>query len=234
MQFRTHIAVWAFTLSVVLFTLVSALVLNNLIFPKEILDQTLIGTAKIVFIITIPVAYFIGAKVLQNTLLSDELKRLVNRDRLTDVATRDFFFSKLNDKTETYGVSLMVDIDHFKVVNDTYGHLAGDIVIRHVAQILQVNCRPLDIVCRFGGEEFVIFLHHASLEDGQRIAERIRAQVQAEPAFAAGVEISVTVSIGGSLKDAAAHIEGSVKRADEALYRAKALGRNQIVVPAAA
>ena len=234
LKLRSIQSLIAFSCCVTLLALVLAQSLNYLLYPEEILERTLRGTTIIVLVVSIPISLFVGVNIRRNSLLGDELKRLLSRDRLTDVATRDFFFGKLKKDGDAYGVSLMVDIDHFKTVNDTYGHPAGDVVIRHVAQILKENCRPMDIVCRFGGEEFVIFLQQATLETGNFIAERIRQQVQEQPALAEGIEISVTVSIGGSLKEAAADVDASIKLADEALYRAKALGRNQIVVPNAA
>lgn len=171
-----------------------------------------------------------GSKILENALLTSELERLVNRDRLTNVATRDFFFTRIGDLPEAYGVSLMVDIDHFKSVNDTYGHYVGDMVIQHVSKILTEQSRTNDIVCRFGGEEFVIFLHKAGREQGLLIAERIRRTVQDSPVCSEEHTVNITVSIGGSLKDQLEDINVSIKLADEALYRAKNAGRNLAVV----
>ena len=122
----------------------------------------------------------------------------------------------------------MVDIDYFKRVNDTYGHLTGDRVISHVASVLRDAVRPGDIVCRFGGEEFVVFLADADQNAGAIMAERLRALVAESPVDEAGTTLNVTVSIGGSLKSAAEHIETAIQRADDALYRAKTGGRNQV------
>jgi len=124
----------------------------------------------------------------------------------------------------------MIDIDHFKAVNDTYGHFAGDDVIASVAEVLKVQTRPGDLVCRFGGEEFVIFLKQADLDLGGVIAERLRKAIATSVVESCGVQIKVTVSIGGSLKDAAEEIDAAIKRADAALYEAKALGRNRTVM----
>ena len=179
-----------------------------------------------------PFALFIGVKLRENTRLSDELVRLVNRDRLTDVATRDFFFRRMESDPEAYGVSLMVDIDHFKQVNDTHGHYAGDAVIKQVSQILKRETRTQDIVCRFGGEEFVVFLHEVSADQGLVVAERMRTAVAAEalPGAEGRPALSVTVSIGGSLKERLEDINLSIQQADAALYRAKSNGRNRTVV----
>lgn len=200
------------------------------LFPAEDYVFTAVLAAFITFVITLPVCMYIGLKIRENTSLSDELVRLVNRDRLTDVATRDFFFERMDKNPESYGVSLMVDIDHFKMVNDTYGHFAGDDVIKHVSQLLRKETRENDVICRFGGEEFVVFLHEVSGDQGQVIAERMRVSVQTAPALSDGVKVGVTVSIGGSLKERLSDINISIQQADAALYRAKENGRNQTVV----
>ncbi len=217
-----------FAVVVTVISMVSAVSMNYLIFPAAFLGRTVPGTMIIVTLVSIPTCLFVGAKVRENVRLSEELRRLVERDRLTDVATRDFFFSQMAQEPDAYGMSLMVDIDFFKRVNDTYGHLTGDKVISHVAAVLQDEVRPKDIVCRFGGEEFVIFLADADHGAGAVMAERLRAAVANSPIDDAGTTLSVTVSIGGSLKQATDHIETAIQRADDALYRAKNGGRNQV------
>jgi len=217
-----------FAVVVTVISMVSAVSMNYLIFPTAFLGRTVPGTMIIVTMVSIPTCLFVGAKVRENVRLSEELRRLVERDRLTDVATRDFFFSQMAQEPDAYGMSLMVDIDFFKRVNDTYGHLTGDKVISHVAAVLQDEVRPNDIVCRFGGEEFVIFIADADHGAGAATAERLRAAVANSPIDDAGTTLSVTVSIGGSLKQATDHIETAIQRADDALYRAKNGGRNQV------
>lgn len=204
--------------------------MNVILLPAGYLVLATRNIAIIVPIITVPICLYVGSKILENKLLSNELERLVNRDRLTNVATRDFFFTRMGDLPDAYGVSLMVDIDHFKAVNDTYGHYTGDAVIQHVSKILIEQSRTNDIVCRFGGEEFVVFLYQAGREQGLQIAERIRATVQNSSVSSAEHTVRVTVSIGGSLKDRLEDINVSIKLADEALYRAKNTGRNRAVV----
>lgn len=186
--------------------------------------------APIIAILTaLPVSLFIWSQVRRNMSLSLELQRLVDRDRLTDVATRDFFFARMAALPDRFGVSLMVDIDHFKMVNDTYGHQAGDAVISRVAEILRQQTRASDIVCRYGGEEFVIFLSDQDPNAGYEVAERMRKAIDSDILAFQDEELHVTVSIGGSLKESLADVNLAILQADEALHRAKTLGRNRTV-----
>ena len=125
----------------------------------------------------------------------------------------------------------MLDIDHFKRVNDTYGHTLGDEVLREVAVRLASSVRAVDLPCRYGGEEFVVVMPATRLTDAARIAERIRLAVAGETFPVGEKEISVTVSLGVSASAGAEdRPESLLRRADEALYEAKAAGRNQVVV----
>lgn len=124
----------------------------------------------------------------------------------------------------------MVDIDHFKQVNDKVGHFVGDDVIRLAADVLRKQVREEDIVCRFGGEEFVIFLKSASLQEGWDTAERIRRSIEAATTPTDDGDVKITVSVGGSMKSSLEHIDDAIKRADECLYRAKEAGRNRTIV----
>ena len=184
----------------------------------------------IALVLAPPLGILGGLRNLKTYLMSQELARLLNRDRLTDVATRDYFFSRLAHDPQGYGVSLMIDIDHFKQVNDTFGHLVGDQVIMAVADVLRQTVRERDIVCRFGGEEFVIFLSEAGEAAGAHIAERIRADVEKRVTETECGDVRVTVSVGGSLKDSLEHIDEAIRRADEALYMAKTGGRNRAIL----
>ncbi len=115
-------------------------------------------------------------------------------------------------------------------MNDTYGHLAGDNVIQTVAGILRQHVRASDIICRFGGEEFAIFLHDSPAELGAEIAERMRRGVENARIEVAGQSSLVSVSIGVSKKEAREDISVSLTRADAALYDAKAAGRNRVIL----
>jgi len=125
---------------------------------------------------------------------------------------------------------LLVDIDHFKRVNDTYGHLVGDQVLAALAEALRQQVRDSDVVGRFGGEEFVVLLPGADADEAGKVAERLRDRVGAAPvSVAGGGEVRVTVSIGAAvLGPHAEDIPGLLARADLALYQAKAAGRNRV------
>ena len=176
--------------------------------------------------IATPFAYFMARQLYKNGLLSDELQRLVDSDRLTDTRTRSYFFDRMAASPDEDGVCLMVDIDYFKAVNDTYGHLAGDRVIQDVALRIKDMLRAEDIVARFGGEEFVVFLHKADAATGFAVAERIRKSIAEQAVAFNDNPIDVTVSIGGSPMAADSDIEQAIQDADAALYRAKSDGRN--------
>jgi len=132
-------------------------------------------------------------------------------------------------------VLLILDIDHFKAVNDTYGHDAGDEVLQQFAERIKRVVRNADLVCRIGGEEFVVVMPDTSLPMAQTIAERIRGSVQAElfPIEDGAQAISVTVSAGLSQTTPDADPDALFRRADKALYRSKNEGRNRVTADAA-
>jgi diguanylate cyclase (GGDEF)-like protein len=136
---------------------------------------------------------------------------------------------------------LFVDIDHFKVVNDTWGHPAGDAVLRHLAEVLSasvggdqviVRLRRADIVARYGGEEFAILLPDARCEGASAVAERIRADLaKHQPVLEDGTHVPLTISIGvASWPRCASDEDGLLRAADDALYRAKHEGRDRVVI----
>ena len=132
--------------------------------------------------------------------------------------------------------ALMVDIDHFKKINDTYGHDVGDEVLREFAARLASNVRAIDLPCRYGGEEFTVIMPDTRLADAERIAERIRLHVAGAPfRVAQGREIlTVTISIGvAATLGETDSPEALLKRADAAVYEAKAAGRNRVIARAA-
>jgi diguanylate cyclase (GGDEF)-like protein len=122
---------------------------------------------------------------------------------------------------------MMIDLDHFKQVNDTYGHLNGDAVLAELAQIISTGARESDVCARYGGEEFAMILHETTEPGARTLADRIRAKVAAAT-FPGGLKL--TISIGVAATDEPALFTSLIDRADQALYAAKQGGRNQVRV----
>ncbi|NIC41648.1 GGDEF domain-containing protein [Aquabacterium sp. A08] len=170
--------------------------------------------------------------------LLDALCELSSRDSLTGVANRRAFMSVLAqeiDRVARVGESallLAVDIDHFKRINDTHGHLAGDMVIRAVARTLQACVRPMDTVARVGGEEFAVVLPSCPAAFGPVVAERIRAAVAETEVRHQALTLGVTVSCGGAYAPpwVRSSLEAWLERADRQLYLAKQAGRNRVCI----
>jgi len=156
----------------------------------------------------------------------DRLTSLWNRGAILDFLDREVARAK---RAGSIGV-LMVDIDHFKSVNDSYGHLAGDAVLKQVAQRLPHAVRSYDWVGRYGGEEFLVIISNCSADTVAICAERLRAGVAGEPMRIDGKELSVTVSVGAAMATSGYEpaFADLLQVADEALYRAKANGRNRV------
>ena len=159
-------------------------------------------------------------------------------DRLTGVANRSALLASLFAEVERSGryerpLSVaFVDIDHFKAVNDTYGHAAGDIVLRGVAQTIGANLRASDMIGRYGGEEFMLILTETDVEEGAVLTEKLRQLVQRQKfAIDGNPELSVTISIGiAGGAGQKLRVETLVRDADAAMYSAKSLGRNQTYI----
>jgi len=165
----------------------------------------------------------------------EELERLANYDALTGLYNRRVILRTL-DEGIRHAVRhngelglIMLDLDHFKDVNDRYGHIVGDEVLERVAALIRENIRDLDAAGRYGGEEFLVLLSEATLESARDVAERIRRAVEsARTADPHGGEFGITVSLGVSGWHDGEDGQSVISRADEALYRAKRAGRNRV------
>jgi two-component system, cell cycle response regulator len=164
------------------------------------------------------------------------LEHLASTDHLTDVANRRSFELMLDREmsfTRRYGVPMafaMFDLDKFKVVNDTYGHDAGDAVLVEVSKRIKIALRDSDIIGRLGGEEFGIILHNVKEEDVFKVFDRYRSIVADHPVIHEGTVIPITASIGVAIYTGKREEKTALlKRADECLYEAKETGRNKVV-----
>jgi len=164
-----------------------------------------------------------------------ELHRLATTDRLTGIWNRAYFeevAAKETERAARYGEPLsllLFDIDHFKAINDTHGHLIGDQVLIELTRRVGEHLRANDVLARWGGEEFVIMLPHCAAAEALRVAEKLRALVQAQPFALVG---QVTASFGVADFRPTDNLDTWLKRADDALYAAKAGGRNQVCLGA--
>jgi two-component system, cell cycle response regulator len=165
------------------------------------------------------------------------LEELATTDPLTKVLNRRALLDRLMaelDRARRFGSSfslLLFDVDHFKRINDTAGHLAGDAVLRQLGSLLEEAVRKVDIVARYGGEEFVAILPQTAPEGGVIFAERLRERIAVHPFHIGGespVHLTVSIGIASFPSPRVASTEDLFARADEALYRAKSGGRNQV------
>ena len=172
----------------------------------------------------------------QELAATDPLTGLYNRRHFYTLASHEFNMARRFNQSIT---AIMVDIDHFKRVNDTYGHLVGDIVLQNVANRCNESLRHSDILCRYGGEEFVILMIGTSLESALQIAERLRKRIADTPIETEGKSISITISLGVAALGPYMHpvsltgggarpLDILINRADQALYTSKENGRNRV------
>jgi diguanylate cyclase len=173
----------------------------------------------------------------ENQMLQSLLKEQVNRDPLTGLYNRRYLDSIMERelvhcKRENRPLSLMlIDIDYFKAINDNYGHPMGDQVIKQIAQLLQNEARLEDVVCRFGGEEFLLWLPNMPRTVAIERAERWRQTLAGTPIVSGGFEFQVTLSAGIAIyPEHGVSPKILIGNADQALYRAKSEGRNRVVV----
>ncbi len=218
------------------------LMLADTTFEANVVQRTIITVGIVIFILAgILLAFFSNQlnKVSQH-IKHDEnlLKQMATKDPLTDLYTRRIFNIQLNSEisySKRYSTTtslILIDIDHFKLVNDTYGHPAGDAVLRELSNRMTSICRDADLACRFGGEEFAVIAKNTSNNEAELLAERIRRSVET-PDFCIGEgkNITITISCGvASCPDHAVLDKSLITATDDALYAAKKEGRNCVRV----
>ncbi len=185
----------------------------------------------------------VTALCIDNAVNHEKLKLDGLTDPLTSVANRRFFERRLVEEVERWTrqsgplVCMLADVDHFKRINDQYGHQAGDRVLQKIASLLGHDLRASDVLARYGGEEFVLLLPNTRPDQGAAIAERLRTRVAGNAfVIAEGEFADITVSVGFACLKPGVEIPSAdpaswlIKQVDEALYRAKDTGRNRVVL----
>ncbi|BHH85937.1 sensor domain-containing diguanylate cyclase [Desulforhopalus sp. 52FAK] len=171
-----------------------------------------------------------------NALRLKELEQLALLDNLTQLANRHYLDREMigrMEEFERYNVSfgvLLMDIDHFKSVNDNYGHDVGDDVLKCVANTLVATSRPFDLYGRWGGEEFLAIIRNVNNTELEIVADRVRAMVENSYVMLNGKKLSVTISIGATSIRPKDDVKKILKRADTLLYKSKANGRNRVTI----
>jgi len=224
------VAVWTLVVAA-LSVLVTALLLALL--PGGASGTGLGLAAAVAIVITPPIAYKISQLMRELDRSRVALQRLARIDSLTGLANRRHFFQQAEQLLESalppaLPVSaLMIDVDHFKSINDEAGHAAGDAVLSAVAELLRGNIRAQDFIARYGGEEFAAMLPAADRDTAMAIAERMRLAVAGNSELARLAQQGVTISIGIAETTTVLPVDAVRLAADRALYSAKAGGRNR-------
>jgi len=213
------------------------LLFAGLIWPEQMRPgPTLSGRFDVLSLFVLSFLWTSGFILMINQRLQSDLSDLAMNDALTRVRNRramqqmlDFEMQRVHQEVKVFSI-ILLDVDYFKKVNDTYGHNVGDIVLQRLASTLQKSVRVQDVVARWGGEEFLILLPETSLEDAVEIAERLRSTVAATPVEIPTGTVKVTFSAGLSCSESSEDVNELCKLADLALYEAKRT-RNKVVAP---
>jgi two-component system, cell cycle response regulator len=169
----------------------------------------------------------------------EELYCQAQMDKALQIYNKHYFLSRMDEELRRHQRGstplslILLDVDHFKRLNDTYGHLAGDAALVHLAEVIKQHLRETDVLCRYGGEEFGIIMPQTDQQQALGVAERIRAAVAAAPVNHASTTIGMTISLGISGDSYLAESytrEVLINQADKALYQAKNQGRNRVVL----
>ena len=203
--------------------------LGELIFRRNqrLLDDELAQLESLLSTLLYPMRNALLYRAATRSALRDPLTETGNRIAMDQTLQREIDMARRHLSPLSL---LMLDIDHFKKINDTHGHAAGDIVLRAVADSIKSQLRNVDMVFRFGGEEFLILLSNTGRDPAGMVGERLRRAAEAQDYWADGKLIELTVSLGCSTLLAAESAESLLRRADNALYVAKREGRNRLAM----
>lgn len=227
-RLRTQKDVVLLAVAISLIAVMGSLALRGMLQPADVFARTLVSGSAVAAMVAGPIAYYVGLQMLDTQRLAQSLEHAVNHDSLTGASTRASFKAQVAQLPSGPKAIMVVDIDHFKAVNDHFGHQAGDTALCQFALRLKRNCREDDIIARFGGEEFVVLLHDVELEAARAAAERLCAKLREAPLVLNGQAHRLTASFGVAPLADAARLDEALAQADAALYRAKNAGRDRV------
>lgn len=204
--------------------LISLSVMKSVLFP-DYATINLVNAFFFIIMLNFAIALFVMMFVAERS--ERKLLVLANTDPLTGVKNRRFFFQTMPATPDPADAAMLLDIDHFKSINDRFGHAVGDSVLQEVAKRIGGSIRGGDVLARYGGEEFIIYLPGAGARKACMIGERIRDAVAVTEVDCGGLRVGVTISIGvAATGDVRCDLQTLAEMADRALYRAKTEGRN--------
>lgn len=212
----------------------SVLIIGVFLYKPPVAEMWKVVFNRSLSLFVIWVTTFLGVKI-KGT--EQKLIDMANHDFLTGLLNRREMFTRLslevsrsNRMNDPLSI-IMMDIDHFKDINDTHGHIVGDMVLKEIAHRLREGMRDYDLICRFGGEEFLVMTPETDVERATELAERLRGMVSDIPfPIMDASSATITISAGVTQFLEGESVEAMISRADSALYRAKALGRNRVAV----
>ena len=206
---------------------------SDLTGSERIVDMIL--TAKITLIVAVPFVLYVVVLHARADLAIDYFKTLSRTDPLTGLLNRRAFIDLLKKKKRRQfnqpfdnDALLVIDLDHFKNVNDRFGHEAGDAILQQVAELFRANLRSDDVIARFGGEEFAVALSRIRISETQKVAQRLRRAVEDHAFSYEGQDIRMTASIGLSRYTNGQKLESALREADLLTYQSKKEGRNRV------
>jgi diguanylate cyclase (GGDEF)-like protein len=240
-QIKTQTQVWLFALCVTSFSvLISELSVTSiyLLFgPDAFGTPSVVYVAAVIpLVVALPTSYLMGNMGFKLHQAQSTLRRLAETDDLTGLTNRRSFFLQATKTLETAALQqspislLIIDVDYFKQLNDTYGHATGDAALKFISQKLEGAIRRSDLACRLGGEEFAILLPDVTESQAQPTAERILSKIAAQPMLHDNKIIEMSVSCGIADTRVSYDITVLFKAADDALYAAKDRGRNKAIL----